>query len=254
MHVCTHAIHTNLKGNFQLVYMCLIWLLQPEEKKLQQNPEGLNCHKRMDVKKAKPVLWTRFPAGVLQGSCLSPAGLCPGQTLLSWHVDTTSQCSALSFPSFSWKIPAETTSCLLFCCQVVLGWADPCPLCSPRVTLSCDKCEHKAMPTHAVPAMSTQREHQSWSKIAGLASSQVLTESCFHIPWKAFNKCHQIRRCSVVIRAGWHHQGDGHCLGWWPAGPAERHKLPDSGEERDPNQDLTPLYSIPSRSSSAGDP
>lgn len=131
---------------------------------------------------------------------------------------------------------------------------DPCPLCSPRVTLSCDKCEHKAMPTHAVPAMSTQREHQSWSKIAGLASSQVLTESCFHIPWKAFNKCHQIRRCSVVIRAGWHHQGDGHCLGWWPAGPAERHKLPDSGEERDPNQDLTPLYSIPSRSSSAGDP
>lgn len=121
MHVCTHAIHTNLKGNFQLVYMCLIWLLQPEEKKLQQNPEGLNCHKRMDVKKAKPVLWTRFPAGVLQGSCLSPAGLCPGQTLLSWHVDTTSQCSALSFPSFSWKIPAETTSCLLFCCQVVLG-------------------------------------------------------------------------------------------------------------------------------------
>lgn len=49
---------TNLNGNFKLVYMCLIWLLEPEEgkkpKNLQQNPEGLNCqHVRMDVKKPK---------------------------------------------------------------------------------------------------------------------------------------------------------------------------------------------------------
>lgn len=106
-----NAICTNLNGNFKWVYMCLIWLLEPEEKKLQQNPEGLNCQNvRMDVKKPKPwALWKRFPAGVYQESCLSAAGLCPGQTLLPWHVDITSQWSALSFHSFSWKIPAETT-------------------------------------------------------------------------------------------------------------------------------------------------
>lgn len=191
-----HAIHTNLNGSSKLVYMCLISLLEPEEKKLQQNPEGLNCqHVRMDVKKAKLwALWMRFPAGVYQGSCLSPAGLCPGQTLLSWHVDITSQWSALSFHSFSWKIPAETTQYLLFCCQVLLELSWSLSLVQPegdtevwRVSRWGQRHATYIVPCHGYTSRTSELIQDC---CAFLIPDQAWTESCFQIPWKVFNKGH----------------------------------------------------------------